>query len=158
VVPRERKNIDTQNGNRPSTVGVIDYSQPIAIEVTVTRPMRSQSQNGSVLHPNEWDNSTKVKKHHNEYQPIPVSTPVKSLAEQNVNSVTPRSMKLIERNKAKDERGEELEPCNNTAVETAFTRAINHREVNSKRLRVGLLTNDLTPRVYLQVSRAQVYI
>lgn len=39
----------------------------------------------------------------------------------------------------------------NRAVEAAFNRAINHRTVSSNRLRIGLLTNDVTPRVQLQV-------
>lgn len=43
------------------------------------------------------------------------------------------------------------QPSRNTAVQAAFDKAINHREVNSDRLRTGLITNDMTPRAYLQV-------
>ncbi|XP_067931217.1 uncharacterized protein [Watersipora subatra] len=44
-------------------------------------------------------------------------------------------------------------PSQNVAVQTAFDRAIAHKEVTSDRLRVGLITNDITPRVYLQESQ-----
>lgn len=141
---------------RPSTVIGIT-SQSNKGRILTYRTATTNNTEGKSLHREKWDSSIKPSAAVTSVSPInslatckpPLST--KSLRTQSNNLPTVGRLKSY--NKAENVRDRDVTLSKNRAVQEAFDRAINSRTVTGDRLRLGLITNDITPRMYLQVGR-----
>lgn len=147
---RHRTGKQSQVADRPATV--TGFNQH-----TTQRTRSKQTDNAKLDTTTEkWNTSTKV------YKPLrALNTPTltarpttntKKLTTVPAVAVEVMTVKELYDQSARTNGCAMSLPCQSKAVEAAFDKAINYREVNSNRLRVGLITNDITPRVYLQVS------